>query len=82
MHEQTTPHRDDPAFAPVLAQLGRPGSVDLVPTPALLCDLDLLEGNIEAMQRTADAAGVALRPHTKSHKSAVIARMQLNAGAA
>lgn len=73
---------DDPAFAPVLAQLGRSGSIELVPTPALLCDLDLLRENIEAMQRTADAAGVALRPHTKSHKSAAIARMQLDAGAA
>ena len=82
MHDQTTAHGDDPAFAPVLAQLGRPGSVDLVPTPALLCDLDLLEENIQAMQRAADAAGVALRPHTKSHKSAAIARMQLDAGAA
>ena len=81
MHNQTTGHEDDPAFAPVLAQLGRPGSVDLVPTPALLCDLDLLEENIEVMQRTADAADIALRPHTKSHKSAAIARMQLDAGA-
>lgn len=81
MDNQTTGHEDDPAFAPVLAQLGRPGSVDLVPTPALLCDLDLLEENIEAMQRTADAADIALRPHTKSHKSAAVARMQLDAGA-
>lgn len=72
---------DDPAFVPVLAQLGHPGSIALVPTPALLCDLDQLTSNIEAMQRTADAGGVALRPHGKSHKSATIARMQLDAGA-
>ncbi len=72
---------DDPAFASVIGALGTPGSVDLVPTPALLCDLDLLAANIEAMQRIADAAGIALRPHAKSHKSARIARMQLDAGA-
>ena len=79
----TTPNipLDDPAFASVLEQLGHPGSIDLVPTPALLCDLDLLTQNIEAMQRRADAGGVALRPHAKSHKSATIARMQLDAGA-
>ena len=46
-----------------------------------MCDLDLLTANIEAMQRTADDAGVALRPHAKSHKSARIARMQVEAGA-
>lgn len=72
---------DDPAFAAVLDALGAPGSVDLVPTPALLCDLDLLTANIDAMQRIVDAAGIALRPHAKSHKSARIARMQLDAGA-
>ena len=70
------------AFAPVLDQWGRPGSVDLVPTPALFCDLDQLTGNIEAMQRTADASGILLRPHAKSHKSALLARMQLERGAA
>ena len=72
----------DPAVDTVIAALGTPGSVDLVPTPALLCDIDLLARNIESMQRTADQAGIALRPHTKSHKSARIARMQLDAGAA
>ena len=33
------------------------------------------------MQRTADASGIALRPHAKSHKSARIARLQVDAGA-
>jgi len=81
MVEGIVGEEDDPALAAVLGQMGRPGSVNLVPTPALLCDLDLLTGNIEAMQRTADAAGIALRPHAKSHKSAPIARRQLDAGA-
>jgi len=79
--ERTTSELADPAFAPAEGALGLPGSVDLVPTPALLCDLDLLTRNIEMMQQTADAAGVKLRPHAKSHKSARIARMQLDAGA-
>jgi D-serine deaminase-like pyridoxal phosphate-dependent protein len=50
-------------------------------TPALLVDGARLRRNIAAMQAAADAAGVALRPHTKTHKSPVIARMQVAAGA-
>lgn len=50
-------------------------------TPALLIDLDVLEGNVAAMAEVASRAGVALRPHTKTHKSPRIARMQLDAGA-
>lgn len=50
-------------------------------TPALVLDLDVLERNIRHMQSLADAAGVALRPHAKSHKSADIGRMQIAAGA-
>jgi D-serine deaminase-like pyridoxal phosphate-dependent protein len=72
----------DPAFAPVLGRLGAPGSVDLVPTPALLCDVDLLVANVAALQHTADGAGVRLRPHAKSHKSAWVAGLQLDRGAA
>lgn len=50
-------------------------------TPCLLIHLDVLERNIAEMQRVADAAGVRLRPHTKTHKCPEIARMQLAAGA-
>lgn len=57
-------------------------SLDEVDTPALVLDLNALEANIARMQSLADAAGVALRPHAKSHKSADIARMQIKAGAA
>lgn len=56
-------------------------SADEVDTPALVLDLDVLEENIRHMQNLADAAGVALRPHAKSHKSADIALKQLDAGA-
>lgn len=51
-------------------------------TPALLVDLDRLDANIAAMQARADAWGVRLRPHAKTHKTAEIAQRQLGAGAA
>ena len=51
-------------------------------TPALLIDLDALEANLAEMAAVAARAGVRLRPHTKTHKSPEIARMQLQAGAA
>jgi D-serine deaminase-like pyridoxal phosphate-dependent protein len=51
-------------------------------TPALLVDLDALEANLAEMAAVAARAGVRLRPHTKTHKSPEIARMQLQAGAA
>jgi len=51
-------------------------------TPALLVDLDVLEANLAEMAAVAGRAGVRLRPHTKTHKSPEIARMQLQAGAA
>jgi D-serine deaminase-like pyridoxal phosphate-dependent protein len=51
-------------------------------TPSLLIDLDPLERNVAEMQEVADASGVRLRPHTKTHKCPDIARMQLDAGAA
>jgi len=51
-------------------------------TPCVLIDLDQAERNIRRMQETAKKAGVKLRPHTKTHKSAYFARMQLEAGAA
>ncbi len=50
-------------------------------TPSLLIHLDALERNIAEMQAVARACGVALRPHTKTHKCPDIARMQLEAGA-
>lgn len=64
-----------------LAHLGEPGSRSLISTPALVCDLDLLIANVQRMASVATMAGVSLRPHTKTHKSAFIARHQLDAGA-
>lgn len=50
-------------------------------TPALVVDLDGLERNIQTLQRACDDLGIALRVHTKTHKTPEIARMQLDAGA-
>jgi D-serine deaminase-like pyridoxal phosphate-dependent protein len=50
-------------------------------TPALLFDLDIVERNVEEMAGVAAVAGVALRPHTKTHKSPQLAQMQVSAGA-
>ncbi len=50
-------------------------------TPALVIDMDVVEANIARIQALCDAAGVANRPHIKTHKSPVIAKMQVAAGA-
>lgn len=50
-------------------------------TPALVIDWDKMQHNITAMQQVADNAGVKLRPHTKTHKTPLIAHMQQKAGA-
>jgi D-serine deaminase-like pyridoxal phosphate-dependent protein len=50
-------------------------------TPALLVDLDALERNLGEMAELARAAGVALRPHWKTHKCPEIARRQIVLGA-
>ncbi|MGL4727772.1 MAG: D-TA family PLP-dependent enzyme [Bosea sp. (in: a-proteobacteria)] len=50
-------------------------------TPAVVIDLDIVEANIARMQALHDAKGIANRPHTKTHKSPVLAAMQMAAGA-
>lgn len=54
---------------------------DQVDTPALLIYKDKLDKNIQHMQDLAVSAGVALRPHLKTHKSVWIAKKQLATGA-
>jgi 3-hydroxy-D-aspartate aldolase len=61
--------------------IGRQGSRRDLNTPALIIDLEALERNIATMARFAVRAGVALRPHAKTHKSVEIARRQIAAGA-
>ena len=50
-------------------------------TPCAVVDLDRVEANIRRLQGACDAAGIANRPHIKTHKSPVIAAMQRDAGA-
>lgn len=52
-----------------------------ISTPAVLIDLDIANRNIERFQRYADANGLNVRPHIKTHKLPAIAQMQLKAGA-
>lgn len=52
-----------------------------VDTPALLVDLDAFEHNIALMADLVSGFGVNHRPHAKTHKSPVIARRQIAAGA-
>lgn len=56
-------------------------TVTTLPTPAVLIDQHRVARNIARLARAAAAAGLRLRPHTKTHKSPVVARWQLAAGA-
>jgi D-serine deaminase-like pyridoxal phosphate-dependent protein len=50
-------------------------------TPCAVIDMDKVERNIARVQAACDAAGLANRPHIKTHKSPMLARMQIAAGA-
>jgi len=52
-----------------------------IPTPALVVDYDKLKYNIDVMAERGKKAGKRLRPHIKTHKTPIIAQMQLKAGA-
>ena len=52
-----------------------------VDTPALIIDLDAFERNLRRMADAAAKAGLRLRPHAKTHKSAIIAKKQIELGA-
>ncbi|MDQ0136528.1 3-hydroxy-D-aspartate aldolase [Neorhizobium galegae] len=53
-----------------------------IQTPALIIDLDAFERNVERMKAYAEAMGVRLRPHAKTHKSADVALYQMANGGA
>ncbi|MGY4309420.1 D-serine deaminase-like pyridoxal phosphate-dependent protein [Bradyrhizobium sp. USDA 4369] len=50
-------------------------------TPCAVIDMDRVERNIARIQAQCAAAGVANRPHIKTHKSPVLAKLQIEAGA-
>lgn len=54
---------------------------DDLDTPALCVDLDVMEANIRAMAENCRRRGVAWRPHAKGHKSSLIAKQEIAAGA-
>ena len=56
-------------------------TVSQIETPALLLDMDALEGNIRAMGEFFKGKSAKLRPHFKTDKCPRISHMQLNAGA-
>ncbi len=66
---------------PNASLIGQPGSRTLIETPALVLDLDRLDGNIRSMATHAESRGYQLRPVAKIHKSVEIARRQVDAGA-
>ena len=52
-----------------------------LPTPQVLIDHRRARRNIDRVQQLANASGIALRPHAKTHKSPVVARWQIDRGA-
>ena len=65
-----------------LPPAARPGDpLSAVDTPALLIELNAFERNVARMQSAVNAAGVALRPHAKAHKTPAISLAQIAAGA-
>lgn len=53
----------------------------VLPTPAMVVDLDLFEQNLQKMAGQAKKTQLALRPHVKVHKSVDVARRQVALGA-
>jgi len=61
--------------------VGVTGGAARLQTPALVVDLVRFKNNLETMSTHCQKVGVALRPHTKTHKCAAIAKLQIEAGA-
>src|SRR3954451_12107362 len=54
---------------------------DEIDTPALIIDLDAFEYNLDTMAAKLAPTGAKLRAHAKTHKSPVIAKLQMDRGA-
>ena len=50
-------------------------------TPCAVIDMNRVERNIARIQKACEAAGLANRPHIKTHKSPLLAKMQVASGA-
>ena len=55
-----------------------PAEID---TPALVVDLDIMERNLARVAEYTREHGLRLRPHTKTHKSVRLGKLQLRSGA-
>lgn len=56
--------------------------LDEIQTPALVIDMAALERNLARMRAFVEERGLRLRAHAKTHKSADLARLQIEAGGA
>ena len=54
--------------------------ISQIETPALIVDLDVMEGNMARMKELLKPLGAALRPHYKSNKCTAIVKKQLAGG--
>lgn len=59
----------------------RPKTIGEIDTPAIVIDINRVQANIIKAQAHADAIGLKLRPHIKTHKLPFFARRQIEAGA-
>ena len=68
------------SLTPALAELiGKP--VHDIDTPALVIDMDAMKRNLARMAEFAKKHHILWRPHAKLHKSVLLAKMQIKAGA-
>jgi len=56
-------------------------TLDALDTPSMIVDLDLMESNLSKLTSHLLPTGVAIRPHLKTSKSAIIAQKMVAAGA-
>lgn len=68
-------------LGPNQSLIGSRDFAERLATPALIIDLDALESNIRNMASLVERSGRKHRPHVKAHKSSLIGRHQLDAGA-
>ncbi|MGF6174622.1 alanine racemase [Ensifer sp. 4252] len=71
---------DNSATETTATGYSRPAAAER-PTPYIEVDEVRLARNMRAMQQRADAAGISMFPHVKTHKSLYVAREQLALGA-
>jgi len=55
--------------------------VNEISTPAVVLDLDVMNHNLIRMATYCRRYGISLRPHTKTHKTVEVAKLQLELGA-